>query len=152
MRPAPGPCNPEGVTPRCSLILATRLPWFDRQPSSAPTAASTGRPAPSTGAATATCPPTASTTSASAPGPLTYGAARTPDQLARMRAVERARKAASRARLRAVDPGHEAWLTKSRLAATRRLITAHLEEYRALLRDERRQVDTAVSGGGPDAA
>ena len=76
-----------------------------------------------------------------------------PEQLARMRAVERARKAASRARLRAVDPGHEAWLARSRSAATRRLITAHLDEYRALLRDERRRVEThAASGGGPDAA
>jgi hypothetical protein len=76
-----------------------------------------------------------------------------PDQLARMRAVERARKAASRARLRAVDPGRETRLARSRSAATRRLIIAHLDEYRALLRDERRRVDThASSGGGPDAA
>jgi hypothetical protein len=69
-----------------------------------------------------------------------------------MRDVERARKAAFRARLRAVDPGRETWLARSRSAATRRLITAHLDEYRALLRDERRRVDTAASGGGPDAA
>jgi len=76
-----------------------------------------------------------------------------PDQLARMRAVERARKAASRARLRAVDPGHEAWLARSRSAATRRLIAAHLEEYRALLHDERGHAGiSAASGGGPDAA
>jgi hypothetical protein len=74
-----------------------------------------------------------------------------PDELARMRVVERTRKAASRARLRAVDPGRETRLARSRSAATRRLISAHLDEYRALLRDERRRVDTAVSGGGPDA-
>jgi hypothetical protein len=75
-----------------------------------------------------------------------------PDQLARMRAVERARKAASRARLRAVDPGREARLAKSRSAAARRLIAAHLEEYRALLSDEQRRIGAAAaSGGGPDA-
>jgi hypothetical protein len=73
--------------------------------------------------------------------------------LARMRAVERARKAASRARLRAVDPGWEMRLARSRSAAARRLIAAHLEEYQALLRDERRHAGTsAASGGGPDAA
>ena len=77
-----------------------------------------------------------------------------PDELARMRAVERARKAASRARLRSVDPGRELRLARSRSAAARRLIAAHLEEYRALLELERqRQHDGGVaSGGGPDAA
>ena len=77
-----------------------------------------------------------------------------PDELARMRAVERARKAASRARLRTVDPGRETRLAKSRSAAARRLIAAHLEEYRALLEFERqRQLDAeVVLGGGPDAA
>jgi hypothetical protein len=76
-----------------------------------------------------------------------------PDQLARLRAVERARKAASRARLRTVDPGRETRLARSRAAATRRLIAAHLDEYRELLEAERRQLGTAAgSGGGPDAA
>jgi hypothetical protein len=77
-----------------------------------------------------------------------------PDELARMRAVERARKAASRARLRAVDPGRELRLARSRSAAARRLIAAHLDEYRALLEAERRRqhAGAAASGGGPDAA
>jgi recombinational DNA repair protein (RecF pathway) len=77
-----------------------------------------------------------------------------PDALARMRAVERTRKAASRARLRDVDPGREARLARSRLAAARRLISAHLDEYRALLDAERRRqhASEVVSGGGPDAA
>jgi hypothetical protein len=76
-----------------------------------------------------------------------------PDRLARMRAVERARKAASRARLRDVDPGRERRLARSRVAAARRLIAAHLDEYRALLAAERRQLGTdAASGGGSDAA
>jgi hypothetical protein len=78
-----------------------------------------------------------------------------PDALASMRAAERARKAASRARLRDVDPGREARLAKSRSAAARRLIAAHLDEYRALLEAERgrqQHADAAVSGGGPDAA
>jgi hypothetical protein len=78
-----------------------------------------------------------------------------PDELARMRAVERARKAASRARLRDVDPGREARLARSRSAAARRLIAAHLEEYRALLEAERQRHQHAgalASGGGPDAA
>ena len=76
-----------------------------------------------------------------------------PDGLARMRAVERARKAASRARLRDVDPGREARMARSRAAAARRLITAHLDEYRALLEAERRQLDSgAASGGEPDVA
>jgi hypothetical protein len=76
-----------------------------------------------------------------------------PDQLARMRAVERARKAASRARLRDVDPGRETRLARSRSTAARRLIAAHIEEYRALLEAERRHLGTgAASGGGSDAA
>jgi len=76
-----------------------------------------------------------------------------PDQLVRMRAVERARKAASRARLRVVDPGRETRLARSRAAAVRRLIAAHLDEYRALLEAERRQLGPgAASGGGSDAA
>ena len=78
-----------------------------------------------------------------------------PDELARMRVVEQTRKAASRARLRAVDPGREMRLAKSRSAAARRLIAAHLDEYRALLEMERQRLqhDSEVaSGGGPDAA
>jgi hypothetical protein len=60
----------------------------------------------------------------------------------------------SQARLRTVDPGRETRLAKSRSAAARRLIAAHLEEYRALLEFERqRQLDAeVVLGGGPDAA
>jgi hypothetical protein len=72
-----------------------------------------------------------------------------------MRQVDRARKRASRARLNARGAGHEAWLAKSRAAATRRLIAAHPEEYRALVADERarRQRDSVtVEGGAPDAA
>ena len=78
-----------------------------------------------------------------------------PSELARMRQVDRARKRASRARLNARGSGHEAWLAKSRAAATRRLIAAHPEEYRALVADERarRQRDSVtVEGGAPDAA
>jgi hypothetical protein len=78
-----------------------------------------------------------------------------PDELARMRSVERARKAASRARLRTVDPGRETRLAKSRSAAARRLIAAHLDEYRALLELERQRLQhdsRVVSGGGPHAA
>jgi hypothetical protein len=78
-----------------------------------------------------------------------------PDELARMRSVERARKAASRARLRTVDPGRETRLAKSRSAAARRLIAAHLDEYRALLELERQRLQhdsRVVSGGGPGAA
>jgi|Tabmets5t2r1_1033131.scaffolds.fasta_scaffold90628_1 hypothetical protein len=76
-----------------------------------------------------------------------------PDGLARMRTVERTRKAASRARLRTVDPGRESRLARSRAAAARRLIAAHLDEYRALLEAERRQLNSgAASGGEPDVA
>jgi hypothetical protein len=76
-----------------------------------------------------------------------------PDGLARMRAVERARKAASRARLRDVDPDRETRLARSRMAAARRLIAAHLDEYRALLEAERGQPGTdASSGGGSNVA
>jgi hypothetical protein len=78
-----------------------------------------------------------------------------PDELVGMRAVERARKAASRARLRTVDPGRELRLAKSRSAAARRLISAHPEEYQALLELERQRQQhdgEVVSGGGPDAA
>jgi recombinational DNA repair protein (RecF pathway) len=77
-----------------------------------------------------------------------------PDELARMRAVERARKAASRARLRAVDPGREMRQARSRSAAARTLIAAHLEEYRALLDTERQRLEhngDVALGGGPDA-
>jgi len=78
-----------------------------------------------------------------------------PDELVRLRAVERKRKAASRARLRVVDPDREARLAKSRSVAARRLIAAHLDEYRALLETERQRLEHdghVASGGGPDAA
>jgi hypothetical protein len=78
-----------------------------------------------------------------------------PDALARMREMDRVRKRASRARLKTLGARREAWLTKSRSTATRRLIAAHPDEYRAFLRAERQQSQhhgEAVSGGGPDAA
>jgi hypothetical protein len=78
-----------------------------------------------------------------------------PAALARMRTVDRTRKRVARARLKALDPGREARQTRSRTAATRRLIAAHPEEYRRLLHAERaqRQLSSAASeGGGPDAA
>ena len=78
-----------------------------------------------------------------------------PDELARMRSVERARKADSRARLRTVDLDRETRPAKSRSAAARRLIAAHPDEYRALLELERQRQQhdvEVVSGGGPDAA
>ncbi len=78
-----------------------------------------------------------------------------PAALARMRAVDRIRKRAARARLKALDPGREARQARSRAAATRRLIEGHPEEYRQLLADERVEQHAGVAaleGGAPDAA
>jgi hypothetical protein len=76
-----------------------------------------------------------------------------PAELARMREADRTRKRASRARRKALGARSEAQLAKSRATAARRLIATHLDEYRALLEAERRQLGAgAASGGGPDAA
>jgi hypothetical protein len=76
-----------------------------------------------------------------------------PDALARMRAVDLGRKRRERARLAELDPYRERRAGQARRAAVRRLIAAHLDEYRALLEAERRrQYSEVVSGGGPDAA
>jgi hypothetical protein len=72
-----------------------------------------------------------------------------------MRVVDRTRKRAARARLKTLDPGREARQARSRTAAARRLIAAHLEEYRRLLDAERAEQHIGVSaaeGGAPDAA
>ena len=74
-----------------------------------------------------------------------------PAALARMREADRIRKRASRARLKALGSNREAWLTRSLASATRRLITAHPEEYRALLHAERERCQ-AGEGGGSHAA
>jgi hypothetical protein len=76
-----------------------------------------------------------------------------PAALARMREVDRIRKRASRGRLKTLGARREAWLARCRATAARRLIAAHPEEYRALLRDERHRIGVdAASGGDPDAA
>ena len=79
---------------------------------------------------------------------------RDPDELTRMRSVDRRRKRRERARLAELDPGRERRAGQARRAAVRRLIAAHPDEYRALLEAERRPKAPveAVSGGGPDAA
>ena len=68
-----------------------------------------------------------------------------------MRERERVRKRATRERLSKLDPGREARLRKSRLAAARRLIAAHPDEFRALLEQERSEARNP-SGGGQDVA
>jgi hypothetical protein len=77
-----------------------------------------------------------------------------PDELGRMQSVDRHRKRRERARLAQLDPNRERRAGQARRAAVRRLIAAHLEEYRALLEFERqRQLDAEAGlGGGPDAA
>ena len=78
-----------------------------------------------------------------------------PDALARMRAVDLARKRRERARLAQLDPQRERRAGQARRAAVRRLIAAHPDEYKRLLEAEQRrrlQVVEAGSGGGPDAA
>jgi len=76
-----------------------------------------------------------------------------PAALARMREADRIRKRASRARLKALGSNREASLTSSRASASRRLIAAHPEEYRALLDAEREPCQVqAGEGGGSHAA
>jgi hypothetical protein len=78
-----------------------------------------------------------------------------PDALARMRAVDLARKRRERARLAELDPDRERRAGRARRAAVRRLIAAHPAEYQALLEAERHQLQQGrgvASGGGPDAA
>jgi hypothetical protein len=78
-----------------------------------------------------------------------------PATLARMRQVDRARKRAARARLKTLDPTRESRQARSRTAATRRLIAAHVDEYRHLLDVERASQQVGiptVEGGGSDAA
>ena len=57
----------------------------------------------------------------------------------RMRALDRQRKRAQRARIARTDSGRERRHSRVRTAAVRRLIGAHQSEYRALLHDERRR-------------
>jgi hypothetical protein len=78
-----------------------------------------------------------------------------PDELARMRGVDLRRKRRERARLAELDPERELRTRQARRAAVRRLISAHAEEYQALLALERQRCQHGggvVSGGGPDAA
>jgi hypothetical protein len=77
-----------------------------------------------------------------------------PDELGRMRSVDRRRKRRERARLAELDPNRERRAGQVRRAAVRQLIAAHPNEYRALLEAEQRHQSPfeAVSGGGPDAA
>ena len=78
-----------------------------------------------------------------------------PDELGRMRSVDRRRKRRERARLTELDPGRERRAGQARRAAVRQLIAAHPAEYQRLLQAEQRrrlQAVEAGSGGGPDAA
>jgi hypothetical protein len=78
-----------------------------------------------------------------------------PDELGRMRSVDRRRKRRERARLAEHDPNRERRAGQARRAAVRQLIAAHPAEYRRLLEAEQRrrlQIVGAGSGGGPDAA
>jgi hypothetical protein len=78
-----------------------------------------------------------------------------PDELGRMRSVDRRRKRRERARLAELDPNRERRAGQARRAAVRRLISAHPDEYKRLLEAEHRrrlQALEAGSGGGPDAA
>ena len=78
-----------------------------------------------------------------------------PDELGRMRSVDRRRKRRQRARLAELDPNRERRAGQARRAAVRQLIAAHRAEYQRLLEAEQRrrlQVAQAGLGGGPDAA
>jgi hypothetical protein len=71
-----------------------------------------------------------------------------------MRERDRIRKRASRARRKALGSDHETSLGGSVSTATRRLIAAHPDEYRALLAEginggPRHELE---AGGGSDAA
>ena len=86
---------------------------------------------------------------------LAYRRRQDPDELGRMRTVDRRRKRRERARLAELDPSRERRAGQARRAAVRRLIAAHPAEYKRLLEAEqrrRRQIVEAGSGGGPDAA
>jgi hypothetical protein len=78
-----------------------------------------------------------------------------PAALAQMRAADRMRKRASRARRKALGAGRDAWPARSRESAARRLIAAHPEEYRALLVHQQAACQSGigiVSGGDSDVA
>jgi hypothetical protein len=78
-----------------------------------------------------------------------------PDELGRMRSVDRRRKRRERVRLAELDPERERRAGQVRRAAVRQLIAAHRDDYQRLLEAEQRrrlQVVEAGSGGGPDAA
>jgi hypothetical protein len=62
-----------------------------------------------------------------------------PTERARMRALDRQRKRAERARLARTDADRECRHSRVRTAAVRRLIAAHQSQYRAFLQDERRR-------------
>ena len=62
-----------------------------------------------------------------------------PTERARMRALDRQRKRAERARLARTNSDRERRQSRVRTAAVRRLIGAHQSEYRAFLQDERRR-------------
>jgi recombinational DNA repair protein (RecF pathway) len=62
-----------------------------------------------------------------------------PTERARMRALDRQRQRAERARLARTDSNRERRDSRVRTAAVRRLIGAHQSEYRAFLQDERRR-------------
>jgi recombinational DNA repair protein (RecF pathway) len=62
-----------------------------------------------------------------------------PTERARMRALDRQRKRAERARLARTDSDRERRHSRIRTAAVRRLIGTHQSEYRAFLQDERRR-------------
>ena len=62
-----------------------------------------------------------------------------PTERARMRALDRQRKRAERARLARTDADRERRHSRVRTAAVRRLIAAHQSQYRAFLQDERRR-------------
>jgi hypothetical protein len=62
-----------------------------------------------------------------------------PTERARMRALDRQRKRAKRARLARTDADRERRHSRLRTAAARRLIAAHQSQYRAFLQDERRR-------------
>jgi hypothetical protein len=77
-----------------------------------------------------------------------------PTTLARMRERDRIRKRASRARRKALGLGREPSLGGSLATATRRLIVAHPDEYRALLAEATKgeRNHEPAAGGGSDAA
>jgi hypothetical protein len=62
-----------------------------------------------------------------------------PTERARIRALDRQRKRAERARFARTGSDRERRHSRARTAALRRLIGAHQSEYRALLHDERRR-------------